>query len=129
MNKQVAVTADDLERYFTLRKQKTEMEKEINELKKKIHDYFDEHAGEKQKGSVTLGNYQASRQIRSSVLYDKVETVEKLQELNLKDFIIVEKKPDTEKLEAAMKIGLVEKDVFEECKNTKLTQAIVVREV
>jgi len=129
MNKQDAFTAEDLERYYTLRKQKTEMEKEITELKKKLHDYFDDHFGEKQKGSVTLGGYHASRQIRSSVQYDKTETVEKLQDLNLKDFIIVEKKPDTEKLEAAMKIGLVEKEAFEKCKNTKLTQAIVVREV
>ncbi|WP_164214734.1 host-nuclease inhibitor Gam family protein [Virgibacillus sp. YIM 98842] len=129
MNKQAAVTAEDLERYYTLRKQKTEMEKEINELKKKIHDYFDNHVGEKQKGSVTLGDYQASRQIRSSVHYDREETVEKLEKLNLKDFIIVEEKPDTEKLEAAIKVGLVEKDAFADCKNTKLTQAIVVKEV
>ncbi|GAB3798435.1 hypothetical protein [Virgibacillus kimchii] len=124
-----AITADDLERYYTLRKQKAEMEKEINELKKKIHAHLDAQLGEKQKGSVTLGSYQANRQIRSSVQYNSVETIEKLEELNLKDFIVVEKKPDTEKLEAAMKIGLVEKEEFEECKNTKLTQAIVVKEV
>jgi uncharacterized Zn finger protein len=128
MNKQIEITKEDLERYYTLRQQKTEMEKEMNQLKKKIHHYFDEHAGEKQKGSVTLGSYQASRQIRSSVQYDKKETIEKLEELNLKDFIIVEKTPDTEKLEAAIKLGLVEKEPFEDCKNTKLTQAIVVKE-
>jgi len=129
MNKQIEVTKEDLERYYTLRQQKTEMEKEMNQLKKRIHDYFDEHAGKKQKGSITLGGYQASRQIRSSVQYDKEETVEKLEELNLKDFIIMEKTPDTEKLEAAMKIGLVDKETFEDCKNTKLTQAILVREL
>ncbi|MFA1819279.1 hypothetical protein ACDX78_03565 [Virgibacillus oceani] len=128
MNKQIEITKEDLERYYTLRQQKTEIEKEMNQLKKKLHGYFDEHAGEKQKGSITLGPYQASRQIRSSVQYNKEETIEKLEELNLKDFVIVEKTPDTEKLEAAIKLGLVEKEPFEDCKNTKLTQAIVVKE-
>lgn len=128
MDKQVAVTEEDLERYFTLRKQKAEMEKEINQLKKKFHDYFDEHVGKNQKASVTLGGYQASRQIRSAVQYNKKETIEKLEDLNLKDFIMVEKTPDTEKLEAAIKLGLVEKEQFEDCKHTKMTQAIVVKE-
>ncbi len=81
----------------------------------------------KQKGEVRHGKYKVQRVIRSKVQYDEEKTVEKLEELNLADFLV--KRPDTEKLEAAIKVDLVKEKDFEGCKTNKLTQAISVKEI
>jgi hypothetical protein len=123
------ITEELVRNYYELTIQKKEIEKEMNELKKQIHHYFDHHVGKEQKGEVKIGKYKVQRVIRSSVSYDEEKTVQKLKELNLEDFIIHVERPDTEKLEAAMKIDLVDEKEFMDCKTNKLSQAITVKEL
>jgi hypothetical protein len=122
----VSITEEELKKYFELNKQKKEIEQEMNQLKKQLHQFLDHSFGKDQKGEIERGNYKAQRQVRSSTSYNDENTIQKLEELNLEDFIV--KRPDIEKIEAAIKLGLVEEKAFEECKITKLTQAIVVKE-
>ncbi|WP_058306369.1 hypothetical protein [Gracilibacillus massiliensis] len=117
-----------LKKYYYLNIQKKELEKEINQIKKQIHNYLDVTFGNEQKGEVQRGKYKAQRIIRSSVNYDQEKTVEKLEELHLADFILQVKQPDIEKLEAAMKIDIVDEEEFSSCKTNKLSQAITVKE-
>ncbi|MCT2534712.1 hypothetical protein NC661_04775 [Aquibacillus koreensis] len=118
-----------LKKYYDLNSQKKELEQEMNQIKKQIHLYLDETFGKEQKGEVKLGKYKAQRAIRSSVQYDDEKTIQKLEELHLQDFILQVKQPDTEKLEAAMKIDLVNEGDFVDCKTTKMSQAITVKEL
>ncbi|WP_443127408.1 hypothetical protein [Gracilibacillus sp. D59] len=118
-----------LKKYYDLNNQKKILEKEMNQVKKQIHNYLDETFGKEQKGEVKRGKYKAQRIIRSSVKYDEQKTVKKLEALNLEDFILQVKRPDTEKLEAAMKIDLVQEKDFVDCKTDKLSQAISVKEL
>ncbi|WP_163581465.1 hypothetical protein [Gracilibacillus saliphilus] len=118
-----------LKKYYDLNLQKKELEKEMNQIKKQIHHCLDEQFGKQQKAEVQLGKYKAQRIIRTSAHYDQEKTVQKLEELNLEDFILKVKQPDTEKLEAAMKIDLVNEEEFQDCKMNKLSQAITVKEL
>ncbi|WP_018932967.1 hypothetical protein [Gracilibacillus lacisalsi] len=118
-----------LKKYFDLNLQKKELEKEMNQIKKQIHHCLDEQFGKQQKAEVQLGKYKAQRIIRTSVHYNQEKTVQKLEELKLEDFILQVKQPDTEKLEAAMKIDLVNEEEFQDCKMNKLSQAITVKEL
>ncbi|PWU69577.1 hypothetical protein [Gracilibacillus dipsosauri] len=121
------ITEEYLKRYADLNIEKKTIEKELNLIKKQLHEYLDETFGKKQKGEVRHGKYKVQRVIRSKVQYDEEKTVEKLEELNLADFLV--KRPDTEKLEAAIKVNLVKEKDFEGCKTNKLTQAISVKEI
>ncbi len=121
------ITEEYLKRYADLNIEKKTIEKELNLIKKQLHEYLDETFGKKQKGEVRHGKYKVQRVIRSKVQYDEEKTVEKLEELNLADFLV--KRPDTEKLEAAIKVDLVKEKDFEGCKTNKLTQAISVKEI
>ncbi|QGH33674.1 hypothetical protein GI584_06420 [Gracilibacillus salitolerans] len=123
------LTEEMLKEYYDLNNQKKELEKEMNQIKKQIHNYLDVTFGKEQKGEVQKGKYKAQRIIRSSVNYDEEKTVQKLEELNLEDFILQVKQPDTEKLEAAMKIDIVKEEEFKDCKMNKLSQAITVKEL
>ncbi|SDI31284.1 hypothetical protein [Alteribacillus bidgolensis] len=123
------LTEEILKKYYELNIQKKELEKEMNRIKKQIHNYLDDTLGKEQKGELKRGKYKAQRVIRSSVTYDEEKTIKKLEELNLDDFILQVKRPDTEKLEAAMTINLVEEEDFVDCKTNKLSQAITVKEL
>ncbi|WP_188205590.1 hypothetical protein [Alkalibacillus aidingensis] len=118
-----------LKRYYELNQQKLEIDKELKQIKKQIHNYLDETYGKEQKGEVKLGRYKAQRVIRSSVSYDDEKTVKKLKDLNLEEFIEVVKRPDTKKLEAAMELDLVDDNEFADCKKKKQSQAITVKEL
>ncbi|MFS0673408.1 hypothetical protein [Ornithinibacillus sp. 179-J 7C1 HS] len=128
MEEVLTVTEEELKQYFELNKQKKEIEDEMNRLKKKFHEVFDTSFGKQAKGELQQGNYKLQRQIRTSTSYDDMGTVTKLEELNLKEFIIETKIPDTEKLESAIKLGLVEEEDFKDIKKTRVTQTIVVKE-
>lgn len=123
------LTTDMLKRYFELNNQKKKIDNELKLLKNNLHDILDESIGKEQKGELQRGDYKVQRQIRSSISYIDENTVEKLEELNLNDCIVHVKRPDTDKLEAAIKLGLVEESEFEGCKKTKVTQALVVKEL
>ncbi|MGP4108019.1 hypothetical protein [Virgibacillus sp. L01] len=123
------LTTDMLKRYFELNNQKKKIDNELKLLKKNLHEILDESIGKDQKGELQRGDYKIQRQIRSSISYIDEKTVEKLEELNLNDCIVHVKRPDTNKLEAAIKLGLVEENEFEGCKKAKVTQALVVKEL
>lgn len=123
-----SITEEDIKRYYELNLQKKKIEQEMNYFKKKFHQHLDDTYGKENKGEIQRGNYKLQRQIRSSIRYDEENTVKKLEELNLNDFVMEVKQPDTEKLESAIKLGLVESKEFTDCKKTKTTQTIVVKE-
>lgn len=122
------ITENELQRYHDLNRQKKEIEHEMNQMKKQFHAMLDDTFGKLQKGEIQYGGYKLQRQIRTSISYHDEDTVQKLENLNLGDFIVVKKRPDTEKLEAAIELGLVEEKEFSDCKRKKQTQTIVVRE-
>jgi hypothetical protein len=124
----LALTEEEIKRYFDLNKQKKDIEKEMNELKKKFHEVLDASFGKNEKGEVQRGHYKLQRQIRTAVGYDEQGTVKRLEDLNLGEFIIETKIPDTEKLESALKLGLVEEEDFKDHKKVRVTQSIVVKE-
>ncbi|GAE94820.1 hypothetical protein JCM21714_4014 [Gracilibacillus boraciitolerans JCM 21714] len=129
LEKSSEVSEDMLKKYYDLNLQKRELEKEMNQIKKQIHNYLDVTFRNEQKGEVKRGKYKAQRTIRSSISYDEEKTVQKLEELNLEDFILQVKQPDTEKLEAAIKIDIVKEEDFKDCKLNKRSQAITVKEL
>ncbi|API92001.1 MULTISPECIES: hypothetical protein [Virgibacillus] len=127
MENTIGITEEELRRYDVLQQEKKEIEQEMKQLKKKFHHALDATVGENQKGEIARGDFCAQRQIRTSTQYEQDSTIRQLEDMQLSDFIIIEKRPDTEKLEAAITLGLVDGEAFENCKHTKTTQAIVVR--
>lgn len=128
MEEVLTITEKDMKRYYDLNQKKKEIENEMNGLKKKFHGVLDGSFGKQAKGEIQRGNYKLQRQIRTASSYDDNGTVEKLEELNLKEFIIETKIADTDKLDSAIKLGLVEESDFKELKKTRITQTIVVKE-
>jgi hypothetical protein len=128
MGKVLTITEEEMKRYVELNMLKKEIETEMNELKKKFHEALDSSFGKQSKGEIRQGNFKLQRQIRSAVSYDDEGTVKQLEELNLKEFIIEKKIPDTDKLESALNLGLVEEEDFKEHKKVRVTQSIIVKE-
>ncbi|HAM81459.1 hypothetical protein [Ornithinibacillus bavariensis] len=128
MEGMLSITEEEIKRYYELNKLQKEVKQEMDHLKKKFHDILDASYGKEKKGEVQRGNYKLQRQIRVSTSYDDAIAVKKLDEMNLKDFIIVTRTTDKEKLESAFKLGLVEEDEFKDCKVTKLIPSITVKE-
>ncbi|BAC14861.1 hypothetical protein [Oceanobacillus iheyensis HTE831] len=124
-----SVTEDMLSRYFELNKLRKEIDSEMKELKEVFHSYMDHRVGENKKGEYSEGSYQLVRQIRKAEKYRETETVEKLEEMQLHDLILVQKKPDVTKINAAAELGLLRTDELEELKTTSYTQAIAVKKV
>ncbi|MFA8438053.1 hypothetical protein [Pueribacillus sp. YX66] len=124
-----SITEQDLERYFKLSERKKEIEKKMKELNQSFHLYFDETAGENQKGEIYIGQYKLQRQIRKSNYFDDAKTVKRLEELNLHDCIQVIKKPDQKKIESAITLGIIEEEQINDCKHFKNTKAIIVKKV
>jgi hypothetical protein len=118
-----------LERYVYLNKVAKEAKEEMDKVKHVFHSYFDEQTGPNTKGEVTIGGYFIQRQIRVSEGYDDDKTVEHLEQLNLKDCIKYEKKPDEQKIEAAIQLGLLNGEKIKEYKISKMTQAISVKKL
>lgn len=121
------ITEADLKRFYELTKQKREIEREIEQLKRHFHLVFDKTVGENEKANMTCGLYHIQRQIRQTTRYHPERTVQKLEDLQLSDFIDIIKQPNTNKLTAAIRLGLVDEHAFDDCRETKLTQAITVR--
>ncbi|WP_010281516.1 hypothetical protein [Bacillus timonensis] len=115
--------------YFTLSEQAKEIEKELKEMKKVLNVYFDETVGKHEKGESIVGNYKIQRQIRSSESYHDEKMVKRLEELNLVDCIQITKKPNQEKVEAAVTLGLIGQADIEDCIVKKTTNAITVRKI
>lgn len=121
------ITKDMVIKYNLLSERKKELEKELDELKKTFHIYFDNLVGKNVKGEITVHNYKLQRQIRNTQKFNEVETVKRLEELNMKDLIRVVKKPDEEKINAAMNLNFLNEDDLKGCVVTSSSQAIVVK--
>ncbi|WP_106496420.1 hypothetical protein [Lentibacillus sp. Marseille-P4043] len=128
MDGSLIISEDDLKRYVELNDQKKQIDQEMKQLKNKFHQLLDDSIGKEEKGELERGRYKLQRQVRSQIRYHDETTVAKLEELNLEDCIVLVKRPDPDKLEAAIKLGMVDEAEFGDCKRTKVTQAIVVKE-
>jgi hypothetical protein len=124
---ELAITKELLSHYHHLSMKAKELNEELNQLKKIFNDYFDRTAGKQMKGEIQVGDYKLQRQIRKTESFHDVKTVEKLEELQLTDCIA--KKPDKEKIEAAMTLGILSKEDLKECLIQKMSHAIVLREM
>ncbi|WP_449536568.1 hypothetical protein [Ferdinandcohnia sp. Marseille-Q9671] len=116
-------------KYFTLSEQAKEIEKELKEMKRVINVYFDETIGKNEKGESIVGDYKIQRQVRCSESFHDEKTVKKLEELNLVDCIQIIKRPDQQKIEAALTLGLLGQAEIEDCIVKKSTNAITVRKI
>ncbi|UJL45836.1 hypothetical protein KFZ58_15845 [Virgibacillus sp. NKC19-16] len=124
-----AISADKLARYYTLNRKKKEIEQEINQLKKDFHAYFDKEVGTNNKGELVDGGYKLQRQIRKSEKFNEETTVSRLEEMKMNDLIQVVRKPDSEKINSAVKLGLLREEDLEGCRMTSYSAAISVKEV
>ncbi|MFC0272904.1 hypothetical protein ACFFIX_15860 [Metabacillus herbersteinensis] len=115
-------------RYHQVNKLVKELENELNELKNSIHAHFDLVCGKNEKGELQLGQFKIQRQIRRSESYHDEKMIPKLEELNLTDCIELVKKPDKQKIEAAVTLGLLKNEDIEECIVKRISQAIIVKE-
>ncbi|WP_202080553.1 host-nuclease inhibitor Gam family protein [Caldalkalibacillus salinus] len=125
----LSLTEDKCSRYIALQAEMKRLEGELSQLKKEIHHYFDQTQGEGHRGERQIGSYKITRQIRVSKQYDKAKTVNRLEELQLTDCIDVERKPNAEKIEAAISLGLMSADKIKDCISEKKTKAIQVKQV
>jgi hypothetical protein len=123
----VMVNEEMLNRYHELNQQKKDIDNEMAELKKVFHHYFDATVGQKENGESIVGNFMLQRQIRGSESLDEDRTVQLLEELNLTDCIETVKRPDRQKIDAAVTLGLLAETDLEDCIIKKVTQAIIVK--
>ncbi|MFD1357001.1 hypothetical protein ACFQ4X_03745 [Fictibacillus halophilus] len=121
------ISEDLVIKYNTLSAKKKELEKELDELKKVFHIYFDNLVGPNEKGEVTVNNYKLQRQIRKSEKFNDEKTVHRLTELNMTDLIHHVPKPDEEKVKSALTLGLIKEEDLEGCLIKSASQAIVVK--
>lgn len=123
------LSPEKVERYHQLLAQLKKAEKELEELKQGFHLYFDHHVGQGTRGVENVGDFTVQRQIRESRRYDDQKTVRVLEELQLSDCIIVTKKPDSEKVDAALALGLIAEHQLVDCLIQKRIPAILVKKV
>ncbi|WNB90881.1 hypothetical protein [Bacillus sp. NEB1478] len=123
------ISEDLVIKYQTLNDRKKEIEKELDELKKVFHIYFDSMVGKNEKGEVTVNNYKLQRQIRKSEKFNDEKTVQKLEQLNMNDLIQLVKKPDEDKVKSALTLGFLKEEDLEGCLIKSASQAIVVKEI
>jgi hypothetical protein len=121
------ISEDLIIKYNKLNEKKKELEKELDELKKVFHIYFDNLVGQNQKGEVTVNNFKLQRQIRKSEKFNDEKTVLRLSELNMTDLIHHVPKPDEEKVKSAITLGLIKEEDLEGCLIKSASQAIIVK--
>ncbi|PLT30551.1 hypothetical protein [Peribacillus deserti] len=122
------VTEEMVSRYHELYKKSKRIEKEMAELKKQFHEYFDDNIGPETKAELEFEGYKLQRQIRKSESFISDATIEKLESLNLGDCIQVIRKPHEEKIKSALTLGFLTPSDLEDCIYRKISSAIVVKE-
>lgn len=122
------LTEDMLARYYDLNKLKKEIESEMSQLKASFHTHMDKYSGPN-KREFTEGDYRLLRQIRKTEKFKEMDTVERLEELQMHDLIQVVKKPDDGKVNAAIELGLLNEADLDGCRVTSYSQAISVKRV
>ncbi|CAG9621842.1 hypothetical protein [Sutcliffiella rhizosphaerae] len=121
------VTADLIQEFYECLKRKKKLEQRMGELKEKFHHYFDEKFGQDEKAEIVMGAYKLQRQVRKTEKYKEEETVEKLEALNMEELIKVTKKPDDEKIKAAIQLNLLKEEDVKDFLVTSSTLAIAVK--
>ncbi|MBY6036597.1 hypothetical protein KUV80_08030 [Fictibacillus nanhaiensis] len=124
-----SISEDLVIKYNTLNERKKEVEKELDELKKVFHMYFDNVVGPNQKGEITVNQYKLQRQIRKTEKFHDEKTVHRLEELNMNELIHLVKKPDEEKVKSALTLGFINEEDLEDCIIKSASQAIVVKPI
>lgn len=124
----VFITEEMVERYHHLSKQAKEIDKELTRLKKFFNVYFDATVGPEESGEKQFQQFVLKRQIRKSEKWHP-DVVQKLEELQLNDCIIVEKRPDEEKIKAALQLGFLSDEDLEEFRQRKFSKVIYVQEL
>ncbi|AZU64949.1 hypothetical protein CHR53_12550 [Neobacillus mesonae] len=114
-------------KYYELNKQKKEIELEMNNLKDMFQEYFNQLIGADRKGEIIVNGYKLQRQIRKTEKYKDEETVKMLEDLKLNDLIQVIKKPDEQKIKAAVNLGLLNAEQLDSCIITTYSPAITVK--
>lgn len=119
----------DVEKYYELNESKKEIERKLKELNENFHLHFDKMIGENEKGELYIGDYKIQRQIRQSHNFHDEKTVLRLEELNLRDCIQVIKKPDKDKINSAITLGIIDEAQVADCRVNRRTKAIVVKKI
>lgn len=122
------ISGEMLARYHELHAMKKEIDGEMSQLKKKFHAYFDDVAGKDTKGDIVDSGFKLQRQIRKSEKFHEEKTVQRLTALNMSDLIQTVKRPDAEKINAAVQLGLLRNDDLEDCRVRSYSAAITVKE-
>ena len=117
--KKVSVTEDMVSRFHELLQQLKEIEKQIREYKSVFNLYFDQTFGPNEKGRIQFQRFTLTRNIRVAEKFQEEKAVAKLEKMNLADCIKIEKKVDTQKVDAAISLGLLEKEALEDCIDRK----------
>jgi hypothetical protein len=121
------ITKEMLSEYEDLSELKKDVEKKLDSLKKRFHLYFDENVGVNEKGELTIDGYKLQRSIRKVEKFDDAKTVDRLESLNMVDLIQVIKKPDEEKVKAAINLGFLKEEDLEGCISVHASGAIYVK--
>ncbi|MEH7306683.1 hypothetical protein [Neobacillus drentensis] len=123
------ITGEMLVKYYELNKQKKEIELEMNDLKDTFQHYFNHLVGSDHKGEITISGYKLQRQIRKTEKYNEAETIKRLDELQMNELIQVVKKPDDEKIKAALQLGFLKPEHLEGCIISTTSPAITVKPI
>ncbi|MFD1737233.1 hypothetical protein ACFSCX_11785 [Bacillus salitolerans] len=121
------ISEEYVAKYVELNEQAKRIKEEMDKIKQVFHTYFDELCGMNEKGEFNIGDYFLQRQIRITNAFDEERLVEKLEALKLGDCIEYVKKPNEQKLEAAIQLGLISEEDIKEYRLSKRTQAISVK--
>jgi alanyl-tRNA synthetase len=121
------ITKEMLCEFEDLNELKKDVEKRLDALKKTFHLYFDENVGVNEKGELTIDGYKLQRAIRKVEKFDIDKTVDRLESLNMVDLIQVIKKPDEEKVKAALNLGFLKNEDLEGCIAVHSSGAIYVK--
>jgi hypothetical protein len=122
------ITREMLCEYEDLLELKKDIEKKLDTLKKTFHLFFDEQVGVNEKGEVTIEGYKLQRQIRKVEKFNEAKTVDRLESLNMVDLIQIIKRPDEEKVKAAINLGFLKDEDLEGCVTVHASGAIFVRQ-
>ncbi|MGG3564671.1 hypothetical protein ABES03_24045 [Neobacillus rhizosphaerae] len=126
-NNDSLITGEMLNKYYELNKKKKEIEMEMSTLKDAFQAYFNNLVGCNHKGEITISGFKLQRQIRKTEKYHEVDTVRRLEELQMHDLIQVVKKPDDSKIKSAFNLGLLSPQQLEGCIITNFSPAISVK--
>lgn len=121
------ITKNMLWEYNRLNEEKKDIETKLSNMKDIFNLYFDANVGENEKGELVIEDLKLERQIRKVEKFNDAKTVDRLESLNMLDLVQIIKRPDEEKVKAALNLGFLTKEDLEDCISLKTTGAIYVK--